>query len=82
MGHSTAGTTIVEALAPIQVAGQTLPAGTRLLAWESGSSWVVILNGSEAKVPAGAVGTIDSSAVRDAVEKRSAREEEYQLAPQ
>jgi hypothetical protein len=66
------GTTVVEVLQRTEVAGHALEPGTRLLAWQSSAGWHVIVNGAEAKVGSGTVGTIDSAEVK---------QEEYQLAP-
>ena len=55
--------------------------GARMLARKTGNHWYVLLNGLEVKVPPGSVDLIDSKAVQKVDERRSAREEEYQLAP-
>lgn len=72
----------VEAMKTFCVFDYEVQPGARLLAWKSPTEWRVVFNGAEVAVPAGSVGEIDSAEVKQAAEERkSAREEEYQLAP-
>ncbi len=76
---------VVETIRAFSIAGPgsfEVQPGSRVLAWKGPAGWRVIFNGAEMAVPAGTVGDIDSAEVKQAAEeRRSAREEEYQLAP-
>jgi hypothetical protein len=73
---------VVEAMRSFQAGSYEVRPGSRLLAWKAADGWRVIFNGSDVPVPDGTVGEIDSVEVKKAAEERkSAREEEYQLAP-
>jgi hypothetical protein len=75
-------TRIVEVIQPFKVGTYEVSPGSRVLAWRSVSCWHVIFNGADIRLPPGIVGDIDSMEVKQAAEeRRSAREEEYQLAP-
>lgn len=80
MGEKSCGLCVVEVMQTIQVAGHSVRPGARLLAWKGADGWRVTFNGAEVQVPPGTVGKIDSPEVREATERRSAREEEYQSA--
>ena len=80
---SKGGTQVVEVMRRFTVGKSAIDPGARLLAWQGPAGWTVIFNGAHVPVPEGTVGEIDSAAVKQAAEERkSAREEEYQLAPQ
>lgn len=73
--------TVIEVIEPFPAPGGPLAPGARLQAWRAPDGWRVLFNGAELRPPAGAVGELGSAEVKAAVERRSAREEEYQLAP-
>ena len=73
--------TVVEVILAFPAPGGPLAPGARLQAWRAPDGWRVVFNGAELRPPPGAVGEPGSPEVKAAVERRSAREEEYQLAP-
>ena len=72
---------IVGVIKPVELGDYTAQPGARLIARKSGDHWVVTFNGLEVKVPKGAVDLLDSKAVRRVEERRTARDEEYSVAP-
>ena len=71
----------VEVMQPFQVGDYTVPPGARLAARQDDGVWHVFFNGAELRMPRGVVGAVDSAEVKAAAdERKSAREEEYQLA--
>jgi hypothetical protein len=71
----------VEVIQPFDVGATTVPPGARLAARQEDGVWYVFFNGAELRMPRGVVGAVDSPEVKAAAEERkSAREEEYQLA--
>lgn len=71
----------VEVMQPFGVGPHTVPAGARLVARQEDGVWYVFFNGAELRMARGVVGALDSPEVKAAAEERkSAREEEYQLA--
>ena len=85
MAEKVGETKVVETMRPFRVGGPgsfEVQPGSRVWAWKAPSGWRVVFNGAEVAVPDGTVGDIDSAEVKQAAEERkSAREEEYQLAP-
>ena len=72
--------TVVEFIRELKHGHRHILPGTRLLAWKGPSGWTVIFNGSQIPVPIGTVAALSSRTVQAAVERRSARDEEYQTA--
>lgn len=84
MGSEKRGPQVVEVIRSFRVRDYEVQPGARVLAWRSSAEapWNVIFNGADVPVPLGTVGELDSAEVKRAAEERkSAREEEYQLAP-
>ena len=72
---------IVGVVKPLDLNGHLVQPGARMIARKDGDQWMVLLNGLEVKVPRGSVDLVDSKAVRQVEERRTARDEEYAVAP-
>ena len=72
---------IVGVVKPLDLNGHSVQPGARMIARKDGDQWLVLLNGLEVKVPRGSVDLVDSKAVRQVEERRTARDEEYAVAP-
>ena len=61
--------------------GHRLEPGARLIARRAGDDWYVTFNGLEVRADRGTVGELESKHVIEMYERRTARDEEYQVAP-
>ena len=72
---------VVAVIRAFELGGHRLEPGARLIGRKVKDAWFVTLNGLEVKADQGTVGELDSKAVIAMEERRTARDEEYQIAP-
>ena len=72
---------VVEVLVAQKLGDAEVKAGARVLARRGDGVWLVLMNGAEHRVRLDALGALGSAKVIAAVERRSARDEEYAIAP-